>query len=329
MESMYMSWPGLIKDALDKWSMFGIEKGFNKITIAGMGGSGIVGDYIATLAITNNNYKYPVYVVKSHVIPGFVDSETLFIAVSYSGNTVETLKATGQAIKRGAYVVTVSSGGLLKKYFADKGALHIDLPEGLAPRAALPVMLYRILGLLDTSGYTLVDKKTAESSLVFLNKDLESIYKISEEMATWIYREHRELVIATHVPLESLATRGKNEFNENSKTLVKLDIAPEWMHNDIVGYEKPFTRDHCVLEIVDPDDKVGVQLVEFMDEIYRDLGLSTYRLALRGSNLLEKLIYGTLIIGLASVKLARLRGIDPLETRNISRYKSIAHKVFN
>ncbi|MEM4527778.1 MAG: bifunctional phosphoglucose/phosphomannose isomerase, partial [Desulfurococcaceae archaeon] len=106
MESMYMSWPGLIKDALDKWSMFGIEKGFNKITIAGMGGSGIVGDYIATLAITNNNYKYPVYVVKSHVIPGFVDSETLFIAVSYSGNTVETLKATGQAIKRGAYVVT-------------------------------------------------------------------------------------------------------------------------------------------------------------------------------------------------------------------------------
>jgi glucose/mannose-6-phosphate isomerase len=326
----YLSWPKQALLSINEWGRYRVEGGFDEILITGMGGSGIVGDYVQVLSASKGSI--PVYVNKSHLIPSFVSEKTLVIIVSYSGNTLESIRALERALKTRWKVVTVSSGGALRDISARHGLLHVQVPPGLLPRASLPAMLYAILGLLDSSGVTIVSKDEALESVAFLEKTTPSCIEIGEEIASWLFemiRENRLFVIATHSPYDPLAIRGKNEFNENSKLVAKVDIAPEWMHNDIVGYELPVPSKFAVLEILDPADSVGVKLVEFMDKVYRLLDAQVYRLELKGSTLLERLMYGSLVLGLASVYLGVKRGVDPATTKSIAMYKSEASKIFS
>jgi Glucose-6-phosphate isomerase len=209
----YLNWPKQIKDVLESWGKYRVEGLFNEVLVIGMGGSGIVGDYLQVLSLIHGNI--PVYTVKSSILPSFVDENTLILIVSYSGNTSETLTAFRKAIDVKARIVTVSSGGILENEALKHGLLHITLPSGLQPRASLPAMLYSILGLLDSSGHSLVTRKEAYESLKFLEANIEHAELVAKELAKQVYErvigEERLFVIATHAPLDSLALRGKNE----------------------------------------------------------------------------------------------------------------------
>jgi glucose/mannose-6-phosphate isomerase len=330
LRDVYLSWPEIIKSALEEWGRYSVDGVFNEVVVLGMGGSGIIGDYLQVLAAERG--PIPVYVVKSHIFPRFVDSGSLVVVISYSGNTLETLIAFKRAVELGLRVVAVSSGGVLEEDAKRFGVLHVKVPGGLLPRASLPAMLYAVLGLLDASGYTIVPRGEAESSAVFLANSRESALAVSERTANWLYSEcaqrGRLITISTHSPLDALALRFKNELNENSKLYVKVDVAPEWMHNDVVGLEAPVVRDICVLELVDPGSATGVRLVEFMKGIYSELGAIVHRLDVRGESTLEKLMYGSLVAGLTSSRLGELRGLDPAATRTIQLYKSRVAEIF-
>jgi len=326
----YISWPEMIKNTLEKWGVYRVDGTFDEVVVVGMGGSGVVGDYLQVLSFERGSL--PVYVIKSHMLPRFLDSHSLVLVISYSGNTLETLIAFKKATERGLRVVAISSGGLLEEEARKSGALHVKIPWGLAPRVSLPLMLYSAFGLLDTSGIGIVSRSEAEKSAIFLDKSMELALNVSRRLAEWLYSEcvlqRRLVVVATHIPLDVLSLRFKNELNENSKLQVKVEVAPEWMHNDIVGYEAPVIRDVCVLEIADPVNSIGVKLMDFMRSIYSELATSNYRLELRGENTLEKLMYGSLVAGLSSTLLGEMRGLDPLTTRSIQLYKSRVPEIF-
>ncbi|MEM0045475.1 MAG: SIS domain-containing protein [Desulfurococcaceae archaeon] len=327
----YLKWTVQVKQAIALWGAYTVKGAFDEVVVAGMGGSGIVGDYLQVLSTASGTI--PVYVVKSHTVPGFIDRGTLFIAVSYSGDTLETVLALRHALRKRVTAITVSSGGALREEALKNNLLHIPLPQGLLPRVSLPAMLYSVLGVLDASGYPVVPKGEASASVEFLEEYMDECVEVSENLANWLFVDvvlgSRLPVIASHSPLEALAIRGKNEFNENSKLVVKVDVAPEWMHNDIVGYEKPVYRKYGVLEIVDPENTVGVKLVNFMERVYSENNAVYFRLELRGRNMLEKLMYGSLILGLASVKLAERRLLDPAETKSILLYKRSVREIFS
>lgn len=332
MLSNYLNWPLQLREALEKWGFYRVEGKYSAVAVFGMGGSGIVGDYLSTLS--QHEGKYPVLVFKSHAVPRYVDSRMLSIVVSYSGNTLESLIAFKKLVERGVPVVVVSSGGELSKLAREKGILHVKLPEGLLPRASLPSMLYSILGLLDSSNMTIVSKSEAEKAAGFIESTVSDARKAGAELAEWLYEKavarSRPVVIATHSPLEALALRFKNELNENSKLVAKVDVAPEWMHNDIVGYEAPTLRELAVVEVVDPGDAVGRKLVDFMETMYANYCTAEfYRLELRGESILEKLLYGSLIAGLASTLLATKRRLDPAETKSILNYKYASKSIFH
>ena len=81
------------------------------IVVIGMGGSGIAGDVVA--ASFNDELPVPIMVLKQMRVPAFVGPETLAFAVSYSGDTEETVSMASQAIECGAQLVAVSRGGEL------------------------------------------------------------------------------------------------------------------------------------------------------------------------------------------------------------------------
>lgn len=327
MEELYLGWVHQLEKGLEEWGRVRVEGDFSNIAVFGMGGSGIVGDYVAVLS--NEHGGLPVIVSKSHRVPRFICKKTLAVMVSYSGNTLETLLALEKVLDRAGGLVVVSSDGRLEKIAEERGLPFVRVVKGIAPRTGLPHMLYGVLGVLDASGYTIVSREEAEKAYRFLGDVMSEAVDTGYRVASYLYEHKGLLVIATHTPYEALAIRGKNEFNENSKIPVKAEVAPEWMHNDIVGWEKPFEGNkYTVLAISDPSDKPGSRLVDFMTNVYERNNIPVFRLELRGSCLLEKLLYGSLVLGFASVKLARMRGLDPLKTTSIAEYKAGVQEIF-
>ncbi|MET1159747.1 MAG: bifunctional phosphoglucose/phosphomannose isomerase [Thermoprotei archaeon] len=326
LENQYRGWIKQIKDALDEWSSISISGDYEYVVIAGMGGSGIVGDYLDRLSRVYGGL--PVVVVKDNYVPAYIGEKSLVIAVSYSGNTHETISFVREAGKRVRNMVIVTSDGVLADIAREKNYVLVTIPSGFVPRASLPYMLYRILGVLDSSGYSIVSRGVAEESLRFLESEHNGIRSNARRVAEYIDKYKRLLILAGHSPYEPLLVRGKNEFNENSKIPVKIECAPEWMHNDIVGWEKPYSTDYAVLSVVDPDDSIGLKLVEYMESVYRELGIPVYRIELKGSSFLDKLMYGSLLLGYSSIELAYKRRINPLVTTSIAKYKEIASRIY-
>ncbi|RLG83135.1 MAG: bifunctional phosphoglucose/phosphomannose isomerase [Thermoprotei archaeon] len=327
MEDYYLGWLEQVEKALSIWGCCRVDIEPRLIVITGMGGSGCIGDYVYALASTRKYFKCPIFIVKSHKLPSFINEKDLVFIISYSGNTLETRHTYLEALRRKCSLVVITSNGFLERDAKQKNIPLITVTRGIAPRTALPEMLLAVLNILDTSGLTIVSRDEVEDLRRFLKENMAKAYNEAMEIAQFIYSNKGTLIIATHTPLEALAIRGKNEFNENSKIPVKIDVAPECAHNDIVGWENPFTDKWTVLEIVDPRDSIGLKIIDFMDKIYREKRYPIKKILLKGEYFLQKLLYGSLLLGLASVKLARLRGINPLETKNISKYKSRVHDI--
>lgn len=327
MKNYYLAWHKMIEKAVESWGKVSVSFKPRAIAITGMGGSGCVGDYIEALASNREGFSSPIIVVKNSSLPKYITSSDLVFAVSYSGDTIETITAFTEALRRGVKVVAVTSGGLLEKYSKTIGVPVVKVSEGLVPRAALPEMLIGILGVLDSMDLTLASRDEVVKLAQFISeKSLDAVNE-AKALANFIYENSCNLAIATHTPLEVIAVRGKNELNENAKIPVKVEVAPEWAHNDIVGWENPFTKNWAAITIVDSGNVFGARLIEFMESIYVKSGVKVQRLLLKGSSLLEKLIYGSLVLGLTSVELAELRGLNPLETKSIALYKKFLREI--
>ena len=135
--------PQQCRNALELPKGMSVSGKVDRIVVAGMGGSAVGGDL---LKIYMHNAKIPVFVVRDYKVPNFVDENTLVFAVSYSGNTEETLAAFDDAQKKKAKIVAVTSGGLLES----KAKKAIKIPGGLQPRAALGYTFFPVLGVWQT-----------------------------------------------------------------------------------------------------------------------------------------------------------------------------------
>jgi len=119
--------------------------GINHIVFAGMGGSGAIGDILASIL---SKTKIHVNVVKGYLLPKTVDSNTLVVAVSVSGNTAETLFVLDSAHKLGCKTIAFSSSGKMQEYCAQNKIEHRIVPQFHSPRASFTSYLYTILNVL-------------------------------------------------------------------------------------------------------------------------------------------------------------------------------------
>ena len=103
-----------------------------QVVVCGMGGSAIGGDYLR--ALFEEYGDLPVQVIRDYTLPRSVDAHTLVFAVSYSGNTEETLACYGQARAREAMILAVSSGGELQQRAHADGVYHLQV-QAVSPRA--------------------------------------------------------------------------------------------------------------------------------------------------------------------------------------------------
>jgi glucose/mannose-6-phosphate isomerase len=222
-------------------SALGDPSGIQNIVVMGMGGSGIAGDVLAATA--NGALPVPVVVLKQYRTPQFVGPSTLAFAVSFSGDTEETLSMATGAADAGARVVSVSCGGALAELAEARGGLHVACPPDIPmPRAALGalvaplfVVLFRLGLLPEAHGWLVQAQQQLAARRAKCGPDVEGAANPAREIAR---------KIGTTVPLfygggalgAVAAMRWKIDVNENAKAPAFWSAYPELDHHEICGW---------------------------------------------------------------------------------------------
>jgi glucose/mannose-6-phosphate isomerase len=283
-----------------------------EIVVCGMGGSGVVGEYLKSMASLYGGPR--VEVVRSFTPPAGLSYRSLVLAVSFSGTTLETIQCARKAYQAGAKLAVVTSGGELLSMAKSIGVPALVIEKAPAARAAWPQLFFTTAGALHANGILTVARGDLEAAASVLEEVSESD-RVSEELAGIISREAPGKILAFVAPEHyyPLAVRARNEFAENSKIPSISAQYPELGHNDI----EALSNTEALVVAFDPGE--GDFLLVLKELLPRG---NYFAVSLRGRSLVEKLAWGTWIAGLASVKAAMIRGIDPLATPSIKKFRS-------
>jgi len=307
-------------------SKFRVKQGYREysppknIVICGLGGSGIAGDLVKDAL--GEKIKVPIEVVKDYTLPPYSGEETLVIAISYSGNTEETLSCYVQATEKNCMVASISSGGYLKTFAEKTGGLHILLRPGYQPRASLPQLFFAVTRILEC--LNIVPKIDYSEAIKILEENKESLSpdKKDNEAMKLAKRLYQKIpVIYGHSFYRGTAHRLKKEFNENSKVPAKAEDFPELDHNDIVGWEDTELSKVFTAIVLRDEEEYLTERIEATIDIMKSYGAEIIELESRAKTKLAKIIDICHLGGVASIYLALLYGRDPAQIKPISMLK--------
>ncbi len=287
-----------------------------RVVVCGMGGSGAAGDYVETLSRTYGGSA--VTVVKGPRVPAWAGPGDLVVAVSFSGNTRETLECAAQALSMGAGLVAVTTGGRLAELARRWGSQLIVVGEAPAPRAGWPQLFYSIAGMLQANGLLSLPVWDVEESLGLLEAERGRIEEEARRLAEWLVEASRVQIVAAE-PLYPAAVRLRSELAENSKLASAASMLPEAGHNELEAWAA--LGGSIDMLVLDPG-------VEPWSSLLREaVGLvgprRLYRVEAFGETLLQKLVWLTWLAGVASVKAAVMRGVDPYGLSAVKGFRRV------
>ncbi len=305
------------------------KKEYRNIVVSGMGGSAIGGDILRVYAA--NKTPIPVLVVRDYNIPAFVDQNTLFLAVSYSGNTEETLSAYSQAREKGASIICITTGGKLKAMAEQDGYEVVEIPSGLVPRAATGYLFAPLALLLDELGIIEGVYQELQETVEVLQGMREQLHpgvEAGRNQARVIagkLKDSLPVIWGTAGISEVAALRWKAQINENAKCPAYYSIFPELNHNEIVGFEVPqelLASISCIILRDKYDNERVKRRIEISKDIIKDQVKEIIEVNSQGESYLAR-FYSLVYIGdYASVYLALEYGINPTPVKVIDYLKA-------
>lgn len=282
-----------------------------RIIVAGMGGSGVSGKFLEALS---NGGDVPVIPWSWTGAPRWLSKDDALVAISYSGNTAETLATLRDGIERGASVIGISSGGKLGDLLTNEKLPFIEVPEGMPPRAAFGYLLGTSLRAVERlAGVKLWEPAETIEALKILCSELSGEEYASITELVRLLKD-RPLVIYGTCPLTAAAAlRLKQQINENAKVYAWANTLPELAHNEIEGAGPG-----------EPPQRICLTLAEEpppLDEVLRD-GVQTVYLKGTGPNPLAAVLGLVLRGDLLSLALAKERCVEPGPIERIEDFKA-------
>lgn len=147
MHKIYDKWPEIAKASYESDNHVADFQNIDHIVFAGMGGSGAIGDMFSSILSKTNVHAC---VIKGYVLPKTVDSQTLVVTTSVSGNTAETLTILDSAKKINAKIIAFSSGGKMEKFCTKNKIEYKKIAQLHSPRASFAAFLYSMLRVLSS-----------------------------------------------------------------------------------------------------------------------------------------------------------------------------------
>lgn len=294
--------------------------GVDSIVVLGMGGSGVSGDVVQ--AVVEPRLGVPFRTIKSYgPLPEWIGRNTLVFAVSYSGNTEETLAAVEEAHARAARVITVSSGGALAEMAAKNGHAHVRIPPGLQPRASLGFLTLPVLSVLTVMGLVADARDDVDEAVEAISELAASCHRTrpGEENPA----KQLSARITGKVPVvyggygigATAAYRFKCDLNEYGKTPAFYNQLPELDHNEIVGWNNlsELTAENFVnVLLIDPSEHDRVALrFEITRSLIQKALPDVYEVQAEGRSPLARLLTLIFVTQLAAIYVALSYDVDP------------------
>ena len=305
------------------------RKPFQNMVISGLGGSAIGGDIVRTLAASRADL--PIVVNRNYDLPAFVNQNTLFAAVSYSGNTEETLSAYQQAREKGASIICLTSGGKLAQWAANDGYSVIKVPGDLVPRAATGYLFAPLALFLEEIGILHNLRPQIEETIAVLSQQRQQL----DPQVSQPNNPARQLAehLRGAIPIiwgstgltEAVALRWKAQINENAKSPAYYNLFPELNHNEIVGFEVPkeLLSHLAVVILRDQGDSPQIQKrMAITRQIIEKQVQEVLEVSSQGQSFLAR-FYSLVYLGdYTSVYLAHEYGINPTPVQVIDYLKA-------
>jgi glucose/mannose-6-phosphate isomerase len=323
LEKMYKVYDEWSKIALNSFQSNQDEISFDNvkhIVFAGMGGSGSIGDIFSAIL---SKTKIHVNVVKGYLLPTTVNSDTLVVIISVSGNTSETLSLIKSAHKKKCRIIGFSSGGKLLEFCKEKKIDHRIVTKFHSPRASFTAYFYTIL-------------KVLHSSLNISKEDIfESIRKLEDVSkkinSTNLNTTNQSLNLAKwmkNIPtiyyplgLQAVAIRFKSVIQENAKSHAIIEDVMEASHNAIMSWEKPSKVQPILLRGKDDSDETKKRL-DIFSEYFEKNNIGYKEIFSVEGNIISKIVNLIYVLDYASIYLAIRRKTDPTPVDSIIYIKS-------
>lgn len=241
--------PAQLEEAWNEVSIQTITGKFSnidKICIAGMGGSALAGRIVDGLSPAFTSL--PIFISSNYRLPAWVNSKTLVIASSYSGNTEETVSSLKDAMARKAKIFVIASGGQLEQLATDN---QLDLyrlnttknPSG-KPRLGLGSSLGAHLGLLKRLNLIKGEELNLNSILNSLNNmashlSVQKSVKVNPAKTLANTTKGKSVILVSANHLNGSAYAGKNQLNESAKTFSTNFHLPDLNHHLLEGLSLP------------------------------------------------------------------------------------------
>lgn len=298
------------------------------VVVCGMGGSGVAGDIVATLF--GEAAAVPLVVSKGYGLPTFCDERTLVLAVSFSGETEETLSAFAEGVARGCRMVGVTTGGRLASLCERDGVAVVRVPPSVSmPRAAVGLLGGACIGVLEAAGVVgPMGREVAEAAdaLALLAERLGPRVPPEENqakaLALWL-GERTPLVWGSQGLGEAAALRWKTQLNENAKIAAFHAVLPELDHNEVEGWPEDSGARFAALVLRHPFEHPRIAArVQATTAAVGGSGLAIRQVEAPAADSSLQALFSLILLGdLTSVYLAVALGEDPTPVPILTRLK--------
>lgn len=272
----------------------------HEVVVAGaMGGSAS-----AAYALSFINPAKRLVVHEDYDLPLGAPASALYLAISYSGTTEETISFAREALRRKYLFAAIASGGELVEMARLAGAPVAIVPEGVEPRNALPLMLGAALTLLGESA-TLKGVSVERASIANEAHALAALYA---QKTPVFYASSRNAL---------LARIGKMFCNETAKIPAFASIVPARNHDELQSFDPAgphaSTMKFSAVLVRDADDHPRIRRrFEVMREVLTESGIAVYEMHLSSGPRAQQLLSGWLLLQAAAEIYAQERGVDPI-----------------
>ena len=242
----------------------------------------------------------------------------IVVAISFSGNTEETVQATQAAAEAGARVVVVASGGRLAEMAAELDAPLVPVDASIPmPRAGIGAVSVPTLVLMERMG--LLDGASAwvDAAVTQLERRRDQLTADRNEARTLARHLGRTLPIVYGGGAlgEVAAWRWKGQFNENPKVASFANRIPELTHNEICGWGQHGDVTRQVFSLVllrhafeDPQVSRRFDIVE---EVSEEIVAGVHTVTAQGDGRLAQLMDLVLFGDMVTLFQCEAEGVDP------------------
>jgi glucose/mannose-6-phosphate isomerase len=314
----------------DKWSQIAREswesdiseinfENIDHVIFVGMGGSGAIGDMFASIL---SKSKIHVTVVKGFHLPSTINSNSLVIPISVSGNTQETLTVLKSAYSLNCNIVTFVSGGEMQKFCLENKIEYRIVPIHHSPRASFTSYLYSILHVL-SSTLKIKHNDILESleELENLGKNITSSNLTETNQSINLAKKISGIPMIYHpFGLQSAAIRFKNSLNENTKIHAICEDVVEASHNGIVAWERKSEIIPIIIRGTDDFEKTK-NLQFHLESFFKKHQIDYHVIDSKSGSILTKLVCLIYLFDYSSIYASVLCGIDPSPVKSIDYFK--------